>query len=69
MAGIVGVRFISSGQVHYFDPGGYDLSVGDLVRVETDDGPREGRVVIAPDQVLYSDLRGPLDPVLGKIEG
>ena len=69
MAEIVGVRFLPSGQVHYFHPGGHDLAVGDLVRVETDDGPREGRVVIAPDQVLYSDLRGPLNPVLGTVEG
>ena len=68
MAGIVGVRFLPSSQVHYFDPGVHDLSVGDLVQVETDDGPKEGRVVIAPDQVLYSDLRGPLSPVLGKVE-
>jgi hypothetical protein len=32
--------------------------------VETEDGDRAGIVVIAPRQVLYSALRGPLDPVL-----
>ena len=69
MAEIVGVRFLPSDRVHYFDPGDHSLSVGDLVRIETDDGPKEGQVVIAPDQVLFSDLRGPLSPVLGKVEG
>ena len=64
MAQVVGVRFGRSGRVHYFDPAGHELAVGDLVVVETDEGPREGRVVIAPGQVLRSDLRGPLSPVL-----
>jgi len=36
--------------------------------VETDCGARQGRVAIAPGQVLHSDLRGPLDRVLGKVD-
>ena len=52
----------------YFDPGDMDLAVGDRVMVEDHDGPREALVVIAPSQVLYSELRGPLPPVLHKIE-
>lgn len=69
MARVVGVRFGSWGPVHYFDPAGHELAVGDRVIVEVDDGTQEGRVVIAPGQVLYSDLRGPLDPVLRKVDG
>ena len=64
MPGLVGIRFGRSGPVRYFDPRGRDLSVGDRVMVETEDGDRAGIVVIAPRQVLYSALRGPLAPVL-----
>ena len=66
---IVGVRFRPAGLVRYFDPGDEDLTVGDRVLVESDDGPREAVVAIAPAQVLYSDLRGELAPVLGKVDG
>ncbi len=45
---VVGVRFDRGGNVAYFDAAGFDLSQGDMVAVETDDGPREGWVVIAP---------------------
>ena len=68
MTSIAGVRFSRSGRVHYVDPSNLDLSAGDRVIVETEDGPREGHVVIAPEQVLHSDLRGPLDPVLRKLD-
>ena len=44
------------------------FAVGDRVVVETEGGPVEGVVVIAPRQVLYSELRGPLDPVLRKLD-
>ena len=64
VANIVGVRFKGAGRVHYFDPADLDLAVGDRVVVETEDGPREGQVAISPSQVIHSDLRGPLFPVL-----
>ena len=67
MPSLVGIRFTLNGRVHYFDPAELDLEVGDRVSVETEEGPRDGRVVIAPDQVLHSDLRGPLDRVLRKL--
>ena len=63
---IVGVRFGPAGRLHYFDATGFDLSTGDAVVVETDDGPRDGRVAVSPGQVLYSDLRGPMFRVLRK---
>ena len=68
MPNIVGVRFERSGRVHYCDPANHDLSVGETVLVDTDDGPKEGRVVIAASQVLHSDLRGPMSVVLTKVE-
>ncbi len=65
---IVGVRFLPYGRVHYFDAAGLVLEVGDTVTVESDCGPREGTVAIAPGQVLHSDLRGPLERVLGRVD-
>ena len=65
---IVGVRFRPYGRVHYFDAAGLVLDVGDTVEVESDCGPRQGRVAIAPGQVLHSDLRGPLERVLGRVD-
>ena len=63
---LVGVRLSTSGRVHYFDPGDFELAVGDRVLVETVDGVRRGEVVIAASQVLYSDLRGELDRIVGR---
>ena len=65
---IVGVRFVRSGPVGYFDPGDLDLDVGDRVVVETEQGPREAGVVIAPRQVLYSALSAPMGSVLKKVD-
>ena len=65
---IVGVRFQPHGRVHFFDAAETVLSVGDTVLVETECGSRQGRVAIAPGQVLHSDLRGPLGRVLGRVD-
>ena len=65
---IIGVRFKPNDRVQYFDAVGIPLSTGDRVVVETDDGPREGRVAIAPGQVAHSDLRGPLSPALKRVD-
>jgi cell fate regulator YaaT (PSP1 superfamily) len=54
--------------VHFCDPSGFSLAVGDTVIVETENGPRDGRVVMAPDQVAHSDLRGPMDSVIAVVE-
>lgn len=67
-AEIVGVRFTPSGRVYFFAPGNVEVSVGDRVEVETDLGHREGTVVITPDKVRYSLLRGELDTVVRKID-
>ena len=66
MPTLAGVQFKPSDKVQYFDANGIDLALGERVIVETWDGEREGKVVIAPGQVLRSDLRGPMDVVLRK---
>ena len=66
---MVGVRFRPSDKLQYFDSAGIDLTAGDRVLVETSEGVREGVVAIAPGQVMYSDLRGPMDAVVQKADG
>lgn len=68
MAELTGVRLAPYSKLQYFDANGISLAAGDRVVVETDEGEREGVVAIAPSQLLHSDLRGPLDPVIRKIE-
>jgi cell fate regulator YaaT (PSP1 superfamily) len=68
MAEIVGVRFKRAGKVYYFDPAGIDLEVNDYVVVKTARGLELGRVVIAPTQVVASEVTEPLKPVVRKAE-
>jgi len=68
MAEVVGVRFKQAGKIYYFDPGDLKLEVNDFVVVETARGLELGRIVIAPGQVLDSDIENPLKPVLRKAE-
>jgi len=68
MAEIVGVRFKRAGKVYYFDPAGIDLEVNDYVVVKTARGLELGWVVIAPKQVLASEVTEPLKPVVRKAE-
>ncbi|MDA1227512.1 MAG: hypothetical protein BZY79_01255 [SAR202 cluster bacterium Casp-Chloro-G4] len=64
----VGVRFQTSAKVQYFDGSGIELEVGDRVLVETPQGIKEGVIAIAPGQVIFSELRGPMDAVVQKAE-
>ncbi len=59
-----GIRFKSAGKIYYFDAGGFELSVGNFVVVETSHGQEIGRVVIAPDQVIASEIKESLKPIL-----
>ncbi len=68
MAEIVGIRFKKTGKVYYFAPAGIDLEVNDYVVVQTTRGLELGQVVIAPKQVLASDVDKPLKPVVRKAE-
>ncbi len=65
---VVGVRFKRASRIYYFDPAGIELEVNDYVVVETSRGPEVGCVVIAPKQVLASDVTKPLKPVVRKAE-
>ena len=56
----VGVRFTEAGPISYSRAGELALGVGDYVVVRTDRGDRLGWVVVAPDQVLASEHRGPM---------
>ena len=60
----MGVRFKEAGKVYYFDARGLDLEAGNYVVVETSHGKEVGRVVIAPDQVIASEIKETLKPIL-----
>jgi len=66
VAEIVGIRFKRGGKVYYFDPAGIELEVNDWVVVKTTHGLESGYVVIAPKQVVDSEVPGPLKPVAHK---
>ena len=68
MANITGIRFKRAGKVYYFDAGDLELAVDDLVVVKTSRGVELGHVVIAPGQVVGSELDENLSPVLRKAE-
>lgn len=64
MAEVVGVRFREAGKVYYFDGSGHQLPVGTYVVVETSHGEEVGRVVVSPDQIISSEIKEPLKPVI-----
>ena len=68
MAEIVGIRFKRACKIYYFDPAGIDLEVNDYAVVRTVRGLELGQVVIAPNQVLGSEVTEPLKPVIRKAE-
>ncbi len=68
MAEIVGIRFKRAGRVYYFDPADIDLKANDHVVVQTTRGLELGHVVIAPKQVLASEVTGQLKPIMRKAE-
>lgn len=60
----VGVRFKEAGKVYYFDAGEHEVGVGSYVVVDTSHGLEIGRVVVAPDQVLASEIKETLKPIV-----
>lgn len=60
----VGVRFKEAGKIYYFDARGFDIDVGQYVVVDTTHGQEVGRVVIAPDQVIASEIKETLKPIV-----
>jgi cell fate regulator YaaT (PSP1 superfamily) len=68
MADVVGIRFKKAGKVYSFNPAGLELKANDCVVVKTTRGLELGQVVIAPKQVLASELSEELKPVIRKAE-
>jgi len=64
MAEVVGVRFREAGKIYYFEGGEHSLPVGTYVVVETSHGHEVGRVVVLPDQVISTEIKEPLKPVI-----
>ena len=59
-----GIRFKEAGKIYYYDAGGFDLVVGSFVVVDTSHGNEVGRVVVSPDQVVASEIKDSLKPIL-----
>ncbi|MBR4024324.1 MAG: stage 0 sporulation family protein, partial [Firmicutes bacterium] len=64
MVTVIGVRFKTAGKVYYFDPGSYDLNIGDNVIVETARGTEFGEVSMANTEVEDSEIVAPLKPII-----
>ena len=60
----VGIRFKEAGKIYYFDSRGVELETGNYVVVETSHGLEVGRVVVAPDQVIASEIKETLKPII-----
>ena len=66
MTTLIGVRLQPTGRLIYCDSGGLDITHRDKVIIRTKEGCNVAWVVIAPDQVVYSEVEGPLVEVLRK---
>ncbi|MDD3819075.1 MAG: regulatory iron-sulfur-containing complex subunit RicT [Actinomycetota bacterium] len=67
MSLIVGVIFGKNDTVHYYDPAGITLKVGDRVICNMDDGAKEiGEVIVPPVEINDSEIITPLGRVVRK---
>ena len=64
MAEVIGVRFKEVGKVYYFDPLDNELSVGDMVIVETARGLECGEVAASNKEVDDEKIKQPLKPLI-----
>jgi cell fate regulator YaaT (PSP1 superfamily) len=64
----VGVRFREAGKIYYFDAGDIELDPGNYVVVDTSHGQEVGRVVVAPGQVVASEIKESLKPIIRRAE-
>ena len=67
MSRLIGVRLPSESRVRYLDAGDHEVALRDRVEVETERGVETAQVVIGPEQVVYSEARGPFGSVLRKL--
>ena len=63
MVKIVGVKFLNSCKVYYFDPQGEEYEVGEGVIVDTARGTEYGVVQVGTKEVSESEIVQPLKPV------
>ena len=68
MTRLIGVRLASEQRVRYLDAGDVDVDLLDRVVVETERGEETAQVVIGPEQVVYSEARGPFGSVIRKAD-
>ncbi len=67
MSSIVGIMFRKNDTVHYCDPAGIKLDVGDKVICHMGDGIKEiGEVIVPPVDTSESDIANPLNRVIRK---
>lgn len=66
MANVVGIRYRKAGRVYYFDPAGIEFNMGDMVVVDTNRGQVLGQVVMAPTEIMESEISKPLKSVVRK---
>ena len=66
--GITGIKFKRMDRVHFFNSSSLELKVNDRVLVVEEGEVKEGRVVISPEQMLYSDGQEPQKSILRKLE-
>ncbi len=64
MVKVAGVRFKTAGKIYYFDPGDFQIEVGDSVIVETARGMEFGTVTMDVQDVPESDIVAPLKKVM-----
>ncbi len=64
MSNIVGVRYRQAGKIYYYDPGDLQIEVGNYVVGMTERGVELGWVVIAPYQVMASEVQGEMEPLI-----
>lgn len=65
---IVGVRFGRYGPISYYDPVDTKLNIGDLVLVETVNGPQKATIIIDANQTFYVDIPHTSGRVLEKLK-
>ena len=66
MTTLIGVRLQHTERLVYCDSGDLEITSKDKVIIQTKDGWDLAWVVIAPGQVVYSEVEGPLVQVLRK---
>ena len=68
MSRLIGVRIPSEHRVRYLDAGDVEVDLLDRVVVKTERGEETAQVVIGPEQVVYSEARGPFGSVIRKAD-